>query len=504
MSYIGNQPSNTAFLVDTFSGNGSTTAFTMTIAPATANSVFVIVSGVVQSPLTYSVVGNTLTFSQSPPTGTNNIVCRYLALPASNVTTTAYRNYSEFTATLNQTTFTPSSYTLGFIDVYRNGVKLNNSSYTAANGTTVVLGTAAASGDSIVIISFFVSSVLNAIPNTAGSVGVGNYDVSGQGGTGAFQLPAGTTGQRPGSPSVGMQRWNSTLGQAEIYVGGALGWQVIASTAYTVDYLVVGGGGGGGNATGNNWGSGGGGGGGGFLTAFSYSVTPGTSYTVTVGGGGSGATTGSSGNGTSGGNSSFGSITAIGGGYGASANLIAGSGGSGGGQGYYQGGAGSGTTGQGNNGGTNGGNTPSSGGGGGAGAAGSNGTGSLGGVGGIGLQSGLSGTTTYYAGGGGGGFYNANLSAASGGQGGGGAGGQPSTSVSNPGVQGTNGLGGGGGGGSGAASLGASAAGAGANGGSGVVIIRYSGSAQRAIGGAVTYSGGYVIHTFTSSGSFTA
>jgi hypothetical protein len=44
---------------------------------------------------------------------------------------------------------------------------------------------------------------------------------------------------------------------------------------------------------------------------------------------------------------------------------------------------------------------------------------------------------------------------------------------------------------------------AGAAGGSGIVIVRYLGS-QRATGGTVTSSGGYTIHTFTSSGTFTA
>jgi hypothetical protein len=40
-------------------------------------------------------------------------------------------------------------------------------------------------------------------------------------------------------------------------------------------------------------------------------------------------------------------------------------------------------------------------------------------------------------------------------------------------------------------------------GGSGIVIISYLGS-QRGTGGTVTTSGGYTIHTFTSSGTFTA
>jgi hypothetical protein len=45
--------------------------------------------------------------------------------------------------------------------------------------------------------------------------------------------------------------------------------------------------------------------------------------------------------------------------------------------------------------------------------------------------------------------------------------------------------------------------GASGNGGSGIVIIRYAG-AQRGTGGTVTSSGGFTIHTFTSSGTYTA
>ena len=44
---------------------------------------------------------------------------------------------------------------------------------------------------------------------------------------------------------------------------------------------------------------------------------------------------------------------------------------------------------------------------------------------------------------------------------------------------------------------------AGTSGGSGVVVIRYLGT-QRGTGGTVTSSGGYTIHTFTTSGTFTA
>jgi hypothetical protein len=170
MSYIGNQPTTVAFLTDTFSGNGSTVAFTMSVAPATTTSILVAITGVVQDPSTYSVVGTTLTFSAAPPTGTGNISVRYMGIPASGVTTTAYRTVTEFTATAGQTTFSVPSYTVGYIDVYRNGSRLGAADFTATNGTTVVLAAAATAGDLIATESFYVSSVLNAIPATAGAV----------------------------------------------------------------------------------------------------------------------------------------------------------------------------------------------------------------------------------------------------------------------------------------------------------------------------------------------
>ncbi len=163
MSYIGNAPISAAFLTDTFSGNGSTVAFTMTVAPANTSSIIVAITGVLQDPSTYSVSGTTLTFSAAPPSGTSNISVRYLGIPASGVTTTAYRTVTNFTATAGQTSFSVPSYTVGYIDVYRNGVRLVSTDFTATTGTTVVLVNACTSGDSVVTESFLVSSVLNAI-----------------------------------------------------------------------------------------------------------------------------------------------------------------------------------------------------------------------------------------------------------------------------------------------------------------------------------------------------
>jgi hypothetical protein len=85
MSYIGAQPTTAAFVTDQFSGDDSTTVFTMSVAPANSASVIVAVSGVLQDPSTYAVSGTTLTFSGAPPTGAGNISARYLGLYVSGV-----------------------------------------------------------------------------------------------------------------------------------------------------------------------------------------------------------------------------------------------------------------------------------------------------------------------------------------------------------------------------------------------------------------------------------
>ena len=174
MSYIGISPSTAAFPFDQFSGNGTTTAFTMSYAPASTTSMVVCISGVVQNPNTYGISGLTLTFSAAPPTGTNNIAVLYLGIPATSVVSpgnTAFFSSTSFTATGGQTTFTPSgTYQVGFLNVIRNGSQLAPADYTATNGTTVVLNNACVAGDIVVIQVYTLTSLTNALPSTGGTV----------------------------------------------------------------------------------------------------------------------------------------------------------------------------------------------------------------------------------------------------------------------------------------------------------------------------------------------
>ena len=258
-------------------------------------------------------------------------------------------------------------------------------------------------------------------------------------------------------------------------------------SSLSVQYLVVAGGGGG---SGNS--SGGGGGGAGGLLSGTTSIAPGTNITVTIGSGGAATYLGQT-NTTavagSGGNSTFSTVTATGGGgaanTGASSSSDGGSGaGTSGGTGVT---AGSGTSGQGNDGEI--GSNPSDigGGGGGAGGPGQPGgtrTGATDGQGGVALANSITGASILYAGGGGGGvadlIYNSTPATAglggAGVAGTGGDGGQSDDGVgSNPplsvwGYPGVPNTGGGGGGGS--RSGGSIYVGGGA-GGSGTVILRY-------------------------------
>jgi len=113
------------------------------------------------------------------------------------------RTISTFTATAGQTTYTVS-YDVGYIDIFRNGVRLATGDYTASNGTTVVLATGANLGDTIETVAYDSLSVAGGVTSfSAGTTGLTPSAVSGgaivlggtlavaNGGTGLSSLTAG-------------------------------------------------------------------------------------------------------------------------------------------------------------------------------------------------------------------------------------------------------------------------------------------------------------------------
>jgi hypothetical protein len=80
MAFIGNTNTTQAFTpaVDYFSGNGSTTAFTLSRPVASVAQVQVTIDNVAQNPSSaYTVSSNTITFTSAPLSGTNNIYVYY-------------------------------------------------------------------------------------------------------------------------------------------------------------------------------------------------------------------------------------------------------------------------------------------------------------------------------------------------------------------------------------------------------------------------------------------
>lgn len=471
--------------IDTFSGNGSTTAFTLTSDPSTKNNTAVYISGVYQQKSTYSVSGTTLTFSTAPPSGTANIEVAYS-------TPLAIGTPSDGTVTAAKLATTGTPDTTKFLR-----------------------------GD----MSWQVVAVTpTAVSDQANSS------------TGYFDLPAGTTAQRPASPGLGNFRYNSDRKCVEFYDGSA--WGCVKSfkkttggivveyptyrlhaffgsgTFYTdsnvtADIAVVGGGAGGGGLYGDQDTGKGGGGAGGVVYKTGHSLTTG-SYTIVVGAGGSGYPRGFGYNkaGEPGQASTAFGVTANGGGGGGSSDNGPGpaSGGCGGGagsrnsntslnygassnQGTYSGWTSAGNAG-GNSGAVVGGTGGNFGGGGGGGAGGVGQAGqavnnnSLGGNGGAGIDlSSIFGTDFgqggVFAGGGGGGCYSTAsvLSQSSGGTGGGGNGTsakEASTGggYNTTGINGWPNTGGGGGGSSEDANQRWMEGSASGNGGSGIVLVK--------------------------------
>ena len=104
MAYLGNNPSQQAFTpaVDYFNGNASTVAFTLSRPVASVAQVQVTIENVPQNPSSsFTVSGNTITFTSAPPSGTSNIYVQYTSLITQTLTTSSLGEFSTLTTTGN-------------------------------------------------------------------------------------------------------------------------------------------------------------------------------------------------------------------------------------------------------------------------------------------------------------------------------------------------------------------------------------------------------------------
>ena len=78
MAYLGNQQLNGTFNSQFFSGDGSTTQFTLQYSTGNEASVLVFITGVKQQTTTYALINGQIVFTEAPPAGYNNIELVYL------------------------------------------------------------------------------------------------------------------------------------------------------------------------------------------------------------------------------------------------------------------------------------------------------------------------------------------------------------------------------------------------------------------------------------------
>ena len=436
---------------DTFTGNNTTTAFTLSMSVSNVNATQVYIDGVYQSKSNYTTSGSVLTFNTAPATGTSIEVVHIKAVNASSI------NQNNFTGDGNQTfTLSQSIDDEAKTFVFIQGVYQEKSTY-SISGNQITFNTAPQTGFTVEVMAFDSITIGNQTAagtdwestiqttNFTADAGKG-YFVDTSSNAVTVTLPTGSAGdeihftdyasafdsneiifaQASGQKILGTtDNHKCTTANATvrlIYQNNTKGWTAdnITTTAMIIDFLVVAGGGGSGR--GGSYGEyyGGGGGAGGFRSSTdgrgggqssdtAITVTSGTNYTVTVGGGGAGVTSSIAGN--NGFDSTFATITSEGGGGGGASDATGdgADGGSGGGAGgndqdNYGGHAVTSPVVHGYDGGDEVGNGLSiaGAGGGGAGSVGANATGLVGATGGAAKLATITGSNVYYAAGGGG------------------------------------------------------------------------------------------------------
>jgi len=145
--------------VDTFTGNGSTTAFTLSVAPASEDNLIVFIEGVYQNPGDFTLSGTTLTLDVAPANSRKIIVYHVAALVSGNNLT-----HNQFTCNGSTTAFT-----LGLSPIHENntqvfldGVYQQKTDY-AVSGTTLTMDTAPANGAILEVMTFTQTDV-NTLP----------------------------------------------------------------------------------------------------------------------------------------------------------------------------------------------------------------------------------------------------------------------------------------------------------------------------------------------------
>ena len=172
-------------ILNSFTGDSSTTAFTLTKAPTAEQHALITINGVSQQADAYTLSGTTLTLSEAP-VANDSIEVRTLRMQTGVVT---LRDYTSFVyqPSSNTTSFSGAdangntlAYDVSKLEVYLNGSRLvRGLDYTATNGSSIALvGATASSGDTVEISSFGAASITDETSSTVLSTTSSNQAVT--------------------------------------------------------------------------------------------------------------------------------------------------------------------------------------------------------------------------------------------------------------------------------------------------------------------------------------
>jgi len=189
-----------ALITNSFTGNGSTTAYTLGVTPASLHAVNAYISGLRQDNSTLSLSGNTLTFSTAPPSGASIEIRSIGGINATSVVT-------------------PSSVTAGA------GISVANPSVgnfviTNKYGVTIVTGATTAAAGNLYV--FTASAALTLPAGVVGnSIKISNRSAT----TTCTVVPNGTNKIMGSNTTMTLDDENASF--ELIYSGTAQGWVII-------------------------------------------------------------------------------------------------------------------------------------------------------------------------------------------------------------------------------------------------------------------------------------
>jgi len=156
-------------LSDSFTGDGTTTTYTLSQLPSTENHVIVALNGVVQDPSEYSISGQDLIFVTAPALN-DNVELRSFKNSSTEVELRDYQVY-KYTITSDVTSVSGAddnaltlTYDVGKVEVYVNGVRIvNGDDYSATNGTSIAFNQTVFNGSVVEVVSLSKTTIFGGL-----------------------------------------------------------------------------------------------------------------------------------------------------------------------------------------------------------------------------------------------------------------------------------------------------------------------------------------------------